>query len=95
MAARLMLERKDIPYGRGDLLPVISKGVLRAAGFAGTTVPALRLDGERIQGSREIARVLERMRPTPALLPSDPERRRAVEDVGPVFPREWLAPLEA
>ena len=30
MSARLMLEHKGIPYKRRDLMPVISKGVLKA-----------------------------------------------------------------
>jgi glutathione S-transferase len=48
-------------------------------GFPGVTVPALRIDGRRVQGSREIARVLDEMRPDPPLFPAEPERR-AVED---------------
>ena len=74
-----MLELKGIPYKRVDLMPVISKGVLRAAGFAGITVPALKIDGRKLQGSREIARELDRIRPEPPLLPADPEARAAVE----------------
>ncbi len=48
----LMLDRKGIPYKRVDLMPVISKGVLRAMRFPGNTVPALKLDGTRVQGSQ-------------------------------------------
>ncbi|MGH2955866.1 MAG: glutathione S-transferase family protein [Solirubrobacterales bacterium] len=77
--ARLMLERKGIPYKRVDLMPVISKGVLKAQRFPGVTVPALKLDGKRVQGSREIARELDRMHPDPPLFPSDPQQRAAVE----------------
>lgn len=80
IAARLMLEHKGIPYRRTDLMPVLSKGILRAVGFPGTTVPALRLDGDKIQGSRQIARELERLRPEPPLFPADPEQRSAVEE---------------
>jgi glutathione S-transferase len=78
--AQLMLDLKGIPYKRTDLMPVISKGVLRAAGFPRVTVPALKIDGERIQGSREISRALDRIQPDPPLFPTDPERRAAVED---------------
>lgn len=79
-SARLMLERKGIPYSRVDLIAVLSKPILRAAGFPGVTVPALRFDGRRIQGSREIARELDRLVPEPPLLPSEPElRARVVE----------------
>jgi glutathione S-transferase len=73
IAAQLMLERKGIDYKRTDLLPVISKGVLRAVGFSGITVPALKIEGDKVQGSRPIARELERLRP-------DPAKRAAVEE---------------
>ncbi|HKI66229.1 MAG TPA: glutathione S-transferase N-terminal domain-containing protein [Solirubrobacterales bacterium] len=79
MAARLMLEAKGVPYKRTDLLPVVSKGVLRVLGFPGITVPALKLDGRKIQGTGKIARELDRLRPEPQLVPTDPERRAAVE----------------
>src|SRR3954453_2328781 len=75
-----MLEHKGIPYKRTDLMPVISKVALRAVGFAGTTVPAIKIDGEKVQGSRQIVRELDRLRPEPPLLPSDPEQRSAVEE---------------
>src|SRR3954447_18184550 len=80
IAAALMLEHKDIPYKRKDLMPVVSKGVLRAVGFPGITVPALKIDGEKIQGARQIARELERLRPDPPLFPADAEQRAAVEE---------------
>lgn len=79
MAARLMLERKAIDYRRVDLVPVLSKLILRGAGFKAMTVPALRLDGERVQGTGAIARAFDRAVPEPPLLPDDPERRAAVE----------------
>ena len=78
--ARLMLERKGIPYSRIDLVAVLSKPILRAAGFPGVTVPALRIDGRRIQGSREIARELDRIAPEPPLFPADPDARAKVEE---------------
>lgn len=80
IAVELMLEHKGIEYKRTDLLPVISKGVLRAVGFPGVTVPALKIDGDKVQGSRQIARELERVRPEPALFPSDPAERTEVEE---------------
>jgi len=80
IAVELMLEHKGIPYKRTDLLPVISKGVLRAVGFPGITVPALKAEGDKVQGSRQIARELERLRPEPPLFPADPEQRAAVEE---------------
>jgi glutathione S-transferase len=75
-----MLDYKGIAYKQTDLLPVISKGALRGLGFPRKTVPALKIDGRRVQGSREIARELERLRPEPSLFPDDPEKRAAVEE---------------
>lgn len=80
IAAQLMLEHKGIDYKRTDLLPVISKGALKVVGFSGITVPALKIDGDKVQGSRQIARELERLRPQPPLFPSDSEKRAAVEE---------------
>lgn len=75
-----MLERKGVPHRRVDLVAVASKPILRAAGFPGVTVPALRIDGRRIQGTGAIARELDRLVPDPPLLPTDPERRARVEE---------------
>lgn len=80
MAGRLMLEAKGIDYKRRDLIPVVSRLWLRAVGFDDVTVPALKIDGRRVQGTRAIARALDKIQAEPALLPSDPERLRAVED---------------
>jgi glutathione S-transferase len=44
------------------------------------TVPALRMNGDRVETNREIARYLESRQPDPPLFPSDPEQRRAVEE---------------
>jgi glutathione S-transferase len=78
--AALMLTYKGVDYKRTDLMPVVSKAALRAAGFPRMTVPALQIEGERIQGSRPIARTLDRLHPDPPLFPADPDRRAAVED---------------
>jgi glutathione S-transferase len=80
ISVALMLEHKGIRFKRTDLLPVISKGVLRGLGFPRNTVPAIKIDGQKVQGSREIARELDRLQPEPALLPADPEKRAAVEE---------------
>jgi len=80
MTARLMLEQKGIPYERTDLLPLIHKPVLKAMRFPSNTVPAMKIDGRRLQGSRRIARELDRLRPQPPLFPSDPGLRLAVEE---------------
>lgn len=79
-AARLMLERKGIGYRRIDLVEGVHRLILRAARFRGVTVPALIVDGRRIQGTGAIARELDRLRPEPPLLPADAERRARVEE---------------
>src|SRR3954451_14329257 len=93
IAAALMLDHKGIDFKRTDLMPVISKGVLRAVGFPGITVPALKIDGDKVQGSRQIARELERLRPEPPLFPSDPEQRAAVEEAERFGDEELQHPL--
>ena len=75
-----MLERKGIDYKRTDLVPVVSKAVVRAAGFPGVTIPALKIDGRKLQGSREISAALEEIKPDPPLFPSDPELRAKVTE---------------
>ena len=80
LAVRLMLEHKGIDYKRTDLVPVVSKAVVRAAGFPGVTIPALKIDGRKLQGSREISAALEELKPDPPLFPSDPELRAKVEE---------------
>jgi glutathione S-transferase len=80
VAAQLMLKRKGIEFKRTDLFPVISKLVVRGLGFPRQTVPAMRIDGRRVQGSREIARELDRVRAEPSLFPTDAEKRSAVEE---------------
>ena len=91
--AVLMLAFKGIDYKRTDLMPVVAKGALRVAGFPGMTVPALKIEGEKIQGSREISRALDRIQPEPPLFPADPDRRAAVEDAERFGDEELQHPL--
>jgi glutathione S-transferase len=79
-SVRLMLERKGIDADVVDLRAGMHPLLLWLRGFRRGTVPALRLDGERIEGSRAIARALERHQPEPSLYPADPARRAAVEE---------------
>src|SRR5258707_4322595 len=95
MAARLMLETKGIPYKRTDVMPVISKGVLRGLGFPGNTVPAIKIDGRKVQGTGEIARELDRVQAEPPLLPADPEQRAAVEEAERFGDQELQPPVRA
>jgi glutathione S-transferase len=93
MAARLMIEHKGLPYERTDLMPGFHKAILRALRFPGNTVPAIKVDGRRVQGSREISRELERLRPQPPLFPADPEQRTAVEEAERFGDEDLQAPV--
>jgi glutathione S-transferase len=79
-AVEAMLRYKDIPYKRTDLVTDMHKPVLRMLGFPKNTVPAIKIDGVKVQGSRQIARELDRVHPEPPLFPADPEKRAAVEE---------------
>ena len=79
-AARAMLDHKGIPYRRVDLPPVVSRALMRAAGFPGNRVPAIKVDGRKVQGSRNISRELDVLRAGPPLFPADPQQRAAVEE---------------
>ena len=82
-AVKAMLELKGLPFETVEVLPGSQRIHLRLAGFHGGTVPALKLDGRRVQGSLAIPRVLEEVAPQPPLYPADPElRARVVEAEG-------------
>ncbi len=80
VAVEAALKLKSIPFDRIDLLPLtqLAVGPLR---YGGNTVPGIRIDGERIVGSRPIMRRLEELAPEPALLPppEDPARAQVLE----------------
>ncbi len=80
MAAALMLERKGVEYETTWLLLPFTGPILRLRGFPRRTVPALRIDGRRIQGSREISAALDELTPEPPLFPRDETLRREVEE---------------
>lgn len=80
VAAELMLQRKGLPYKRRDLVTAMHIPILKAMRFPGRTVPALVSDGRKVQGTRDISRFLDEVKPEPPLFPADPERRRAVEE---------------
>jgi glutathione S-transferase len=80
LASRMALELAGMPFKARDILPGFHGIVVRAKGFPAWTVPALLVEGRRIQGSLAIARELDRIAPEAGLFPREPERRRAVED---------------
>ncbi|MDX6607093.1 MAG: glutathione S-transferase [Solirubrobacterales bacterium] len=79
-SARLMLEHKGLDHKTVWLLPGLWPALVRTRGFRGGTVPAMKIDGHRLQSSRAISRALEEVRAEPPLFPSDPQRRLEVEE---------------
>ena len=80
LTAQLMLEYKGIPYQRVNLLPVAHAFILRALRFPAMSVPALKVGGQRVQGTRDISRALDGIKPNPPLFPVDAAERKAVEE---------------
>ncbi len=78
--AKMMFEYKGIPYKRRDLVAVFSRYILRLIGYPEGTVPAMKVDGVKTQGTRAIARELDRLKPDPPLFPADETKRAAVEE---------------
>jgi glutathione S-transferase len=76
----LMLEHKQVEYRRVDLPPAAHAFLVRFRGFARTTVPAMVLHGERVQGTLDISEALDRTFPERPLFPSDPEQRARVRE---------------
>ena len=80
LTARTMLDLKHVDYRLVKVAPGAQRVRLRLAGFRGGTVPAIKLDGRRVQGSRAIARALDERYPRSRLFPDDPHERAAVEE---------------
>jgi glutathione S-transferase len=80
VAARKMLDLKHAPYDVVEVRPLNQRLHLRLAGFRSGTVPALKLDGQRIHGTRAISRALDERWPDPPLFPSDPALRARVQE---------------
>jgi glutathione S-transferase len=78
-AVELALRTKGVAYEVTEL-PTGLHAAHQRLRFGSRTVPALRADGSKVTGSREIMRWLESRQPEPALWPPDPERRAAVEE---------------
>lgn len=75
-----MLEHKGIEHRVVNLVPGTHAALLRPLGFRGGTVPALKMEERRIQGSRAISRALDAAQPEPALFPAEPAERIRVEE---------------
>jgi glutathione S-transferase len=79
-AVEVAMERKGLPFKRVNLMPMAQTliGPLR---YGGATVPGMRVDGERLVGSRKIMRRVEELAAEPALLPAqaDPARAQVLE----------------
>jgi glutathione S-transferase len=73
------LELKGIPYKTVEFPPALHAPVLRVL-FGARTVPGIKLDGEKVQGSRAILRRLDELRPDPPLYPAGPAERARVEE---------------
>jgi glutathione S-transferase len=75
-AVEAALQLKGLAFERVDLLPLtqLIVGPLR---YGGRTVPGMRLEGERIVGSRPIMRRLDELAAEPPLLPPAGDSARA------------------
>jgi glutathione S-transferase len=75
-AVEVAMGLKGIEFDRVDLLPMTQMliGPLR---YGGSTVPGIRLDGEKLVGSRTIMRRLDELEPDPPLLPPPGDERYA------------------
>ena len=75
---QLMLELKQIPFRRVNLVPGFHRVYVRLRGFPGDRVPAVRFaDGSRAQGTRPLGRALDALKPEPRLVPDDPRVEEA------------------
>jgi glutathione S-transferase len=79
-AGAAMVRHKRIPHRVVSFMPGLHPILVRVAGFERHTVPALEVDGRKVQGSRQIARFLDQLAPDPPLFPRDPEERARVEE---------------
>ena len=70
-------ELKGIEYKRVVVLPPAHR-VQMTLMFGGRTVPAAKIGGEKVQGSRAIIRSFESMVPEPPLFPKDAAQRERV-----------------
>ncbi len=89
--AERALQVKGIPYKIVEFPPPMHMAAMKAL-FGKRTVPGMKVDGEKISGSRAILRRLDELQPEPALLPADAEERARVE-AAETWGDEVLQPL--
>lgn len=78
LTARLMLEHKGIEHRCKHLLIGPHAFAMPPRGFEMMTVPAMKIGGRPVQGSRVISRALEQIQPQPPLFPEDAGERDVV-----------------
>jgi glutathione S-transferase len=77
---RLMIEHKGADYRFVKLIPAVHAPSMLLMGFPTMGVPAIKVDGRKVQGTRWIARALDEIYPDgPRLFPLDPVQRRKVQ----------------
>jgi glutathione S-transferase len=69
---------KGLTYEVTEWPPPLHAPIQKAL-FGARTVPALKIDGEKVSGSRAIMRRIDQLVPEPPLLPADPAQRARVE----------------
>jgi glutathione S-transferase len=97
LSAELMLRHKGIDYRRRDLPNMTHRYLLPLLRYRGSTVPVLKLDGQRISTTRRIARALEAAQPQPSMLPVDEAVEAWADDVLQDCVRtlaRWAAPRD-
>jgi glutathione S-transferase len=86
---QLMLEHKGLEYEFVKLPPAAHAPMMLMLGFDTMGVPAIKVDGVRVQGTRWIARAPDELYPHKPLFPADPDARHAVE-----FAERWGEELQ-
>lgn len=75
-AVEAALALKGLQFERIDLIPM-TQLLIGPVRYGGYTVPGMRIDGERLVGSRAIMRHLDALAPEPPLLPPPGDSRYA------------------
>jgi glutathione S-transferase len=73
------MQRKGIAYKVTEFPPPMHMAYMRMT-FGRRTVPGIKIDGEKISGSRAIMRRLDELVPDPPLYPADAVQRARVEE---------------